>query len=79
MRLHYVALLIALFLEVAMPRTLNAATLLLNASTEQTRLMPYDDARPNYVLKPGDKVIGTLKQVVAFPKEVAIFRSSNLR
>jgi lysozyme len=52
--------LVALLLELLMPRTLNAATLLLNASTEQTRLVPYDDARPNYVLKPGDKIIGTL-------------------
>lgn len=43
-----------------MPRPLNAATLTLNASTEQTRLVPYDDARPDYVLKPGDKIIGTL-------------------
>ena len=50
----------AFLLELCMPRTLNAATLLLNASTEQTRLLPYDDARPNYVLKPGDKIIGTL-------------------
>ena len=43
-----------------MPRTLDAATLRLNSSTETCRLVPYDDARPDYVLKPGDKIIGHL-------------------
>ncbi len=52
--------LVALFLELLMPRTLNAATLRLNSSTETCRLLAYDDARPNYTLKRDDRVLGTL-------------------
>ena len=43
-----------------MARTLNAATLLLNASTETCRHLAYDDARPRYALKRDDRVLGTL-------------------
>jgi lysozyme len=60
MRPLRVAALVALFLELSMLRTLNAATLRLNSSTETCRLVAYDDARPDYSLKPGDKIIGTL-------------------
>lgn len=43
-----------------MANTINAATLALNGASEACRLMLYDDARPNYVLRVGDKVLGTL-------------------
>ena len=37
----------------------NDCVLLVKAS-EGTRYVPYDDARPDYELKPGDKIVGTL-------------------
>lgn len=43
-----------------MPRSLNAATLAMNSSTETCRLLAYDDARPRYALKANDEVFGTL-------------------
>lgn len=41
-------------------RQINEAGEALLKSFEQKRLVPYDDARPDYVLRPGDKVLGTL-------------------
>jgi GH24 family phage-related lysozyme (muramidase) len=43
-----------------MANTINAATLALNTASEKCCLLAYDDKRPEYVLKPGDTVQGTL-------------------
>ena len=43
-----------------MANTINAATLALNTASEQCRLTAYDDKRPDYALKPGDAILGTL-------------------
>jgi lysozyme len=43
-----------------MPRTVNAAGVKLVETFEQKRKLAYDDARPNYKLKPGDNILGTL-------------------
>lgn len=41
-------------------RTINEAGLNLLKSFEELRLVAYDDLRPNYSLKEGDKILGTL-------------------
>lgn len=43
-----------------MTRALNELSQSKIKGYESLRLVPYDDARPNYVLKPGDPILGTL-------------------